>query len=131
MFKCPYLAVDGVIISKDRLLLVKRLNSPFKGCYALPGGFVEYGETVENAVKREIQEETGITTKIRKLVGVYSDPKRDPRGHVVTIVYALQVVSGTLQAGDDAQAVKWFDLNNLPKLAFDHSKIVKDAIKHL
>ncbi|MCG2826827.1 MAG: NUDIX hydrolase, partial [Thermoplasmatales archaeon] len=103
--------------------------SPFKDCYALPGGFVNYGETVENAVIREASEETGLETKIKNIFGVYSEPGRDPRGHTVTIVYELNVIAGKMKPGSDAKDVKLFSLNNLPELAFDHKKILEDFKK--
>ena len=126
--KRPSITVDGVIIKNGKILLVKRKNEPFKGRWALPGGFVEYGETVEKAVLREVKEETGMDAKIKKLVGVYSDPARDPRGHTISIVFLLEG-KGDAIAGDDAIEAKFFDLNELPPLAFDHEKIIKDAIQ--
>ena len=126
--KKPSITVDGVIIKNGKILLVKRRNEPFKGKWALPGGFVEYGETVEKAVLREVKEETGMDAKIKKLVGVYSDPARDPRGHTISIVFLLEG-EGDAIAGDDAIEAKFFDLNELPPLAFDHEKIIKDAIQ--
>jgi 8-oxo-dGTP diphosphatase len=125
----PAVAVDGIIEKDNKILLIKRKNPPFKGCYALPGGFVECGETVEDAVIREIREETGLITKVKSLLGVYSSPDRDPRGHVISIVFILDVVGGQLKAGDDAKEAEFFDLNNLPKLAFDHEKIIKDYMR--
>jgi len=128
-FPPPCLTVDGIIIYKNRIVLVKRKNPPFKDCFALPGGFVNYGETVENAVIREASEETGLETKIKNIFGVYSDPGRDPRGHTVTIVYELNVIAGKMKPGSDAKDVKLFSLNNLPELAFDHKKILEDFKK--
>lgn len=128
-FPSPHLTVDGIIIYKNRIVLVERKNPPFKNCFALPGGFVNYGETVENAVIREGSEETGLETKIKNIFGVYSDPGRDPRGHTVTIVYCLEVIGGKMKSGSDAKNVKLFSLNDLPELAFDHQKILEDFIK--
>ncbi len=126
--KKPSITVDGVIIKDGKILLIKRKNEPFKGAWALPGGFVEYGETVEKAVLREVKEETGMDAKIKKLVGVYSDPARDPRGHTISIVFLLEA-EGRSKAGSDAKEAKFFDLNDLPSLAFDHKKIIEDAIQ--
>lgn len=123
----PRLTVDGVIIHNGRLLLIRRGTPPFRDDWALPGGFVEYGETVETAVQREVREETGLETSIRQLVGVYSDPDRDPRGHTVSVAFLLAVGSGSPQSGDDAAEARWFSLDELPELAFDHAKIVRDA----
>ena len=126
----PRITVDGIVfIEDDEVVLVRRKYPPFKGFWALPGGFVEYGETVEEAVKREILEETSLKVEIISLVGVYSDPNRDPRGHIVTIVFKCRALTKHLEAKTDADLVKAFkisDLKNL-NLAFDHGKILKDA----
>jgi len=110
------------------VVLVERKYPPFKGAFALPGGFVEYGESTEQAVVREIQEETGLKTRVERLVGVYSDPDRDPRGHTVSAVYVLEILGGELRAGSDAQKVGVFSKSEFPKLAFDHKQILKDAL---
>ncbi|WP_363321814.1 NUDIX hydrolase [Methanohalophilus sp.] len=120
------MAVDAVIILNRKLVLIRRKNEPYKGGYALPGGFVELGETTEEAIKREAKEETGISIKIIDLVGIYSDPSRDPRGHTVSVVY-LATGEGKPTAGTDAQDVYLFSLEHLPELAFDHGKIIRDA----
>ncbi|MCK4613847.1 MAG: NUDIX hydrolase [Thermoplasmata archaeon] len=127
--RAPALTVDGVIFSMGRLLLIRRRNEPFKGMYALPGGFVEYGERTEDAVLREIFEETGLRTRVTNLIGVYSDPDRDPRGHTVSAIYLLEVVGGEMREGDDAAGVEMVDPEDLPPLAFDHEKVVKDALQ--
>ncbi|MEM1578981.1 MAG: NUDIX hydrolase [Archaeoglobaceae archaeon] len=121
------LTVDAIIPYKGKIVLIKRANDPFKGYYALPGGIVEYGESVEEAVLREVEEETGLKVKIHSLVGVYSDPKRDPRGHYVSICFITIPVGGELRSGSDAKEVALFDLKELPKLAFDHEKMIRDA----
>ncbi len=128
MRESPNLTVDGIVIIGGKIVLIERRNPPFKGMYALPGGFVEHGETVEKAVLREVEEETGLITKVKRLLGVYSEPGRDPRGHTVSVVFVLDKVSGELKAGDDASAVKIFDFNGLPELAFDHGKIINDYL---
>ncbi len=125
--KCITLTVDAVIPYEGKIVLVKRLNDPFKGFYALPGGIVEYGESVEDAVLREVEEETGLKGEVFKLIGVYSDPERDPRGHFVSICFIVKPVGGELKAGSDAAEVALFPLDSLPKLAFDHGKMIKDA----
>lgn len=127
-YKSPKLTVDGIVLEDERILLIKRKNQPFEGKWALPGGFVEYGEKTEDATVREVLEETGLKTKINHLAGVYSDPKRDPRGHTVSIVYVLDIFSGELKSGDDACDAKFFDLKNLPDLSFDHEGIIKDIL---
>ena len=108
-YKSPKLTVDGVIIKNEKILLIKRKKQPFERKWALPGGFVEYGEKTEDAVIREVFEETGLKTKINHLAGVYSDPDRDPRGHTVSIVYVLDICGGELKSGDDASETKFFD----------------------
>lgn len=127
--KSPKITVDGIIIKDDEILLIKRKNEPFKDKWALPGGFVEYNETVEDAVIREIFEETGLQTNIVKIIGVYSDPKRDPRGHIITLAYLLKIKKGDIISGDDASDVRFFSLNKLPLLSFDHEIIINDAIR--
>jgi len=121
------LTTDAVIIKNKKLLLIKRKYGPFKGKWALPGGHVEYGEKVEDATVREAFEETGLKVKPVKLIGVYSDPKRDPRGYSVGVAYLCKIAGGKVRAGDDAAGVKWWPLDALPELAFDHGKMVKDA----
>jgi len=128
-YRNPRLTVDGILINNDKILLIKRRNDPFKDMWALPGGFVDYGETTEDAIKREMQEETGLICDIADLFGVYSDPNRDPRGHTVSIIYDLIKKDGTLQSGDDASEVNFFQLSNLPPLAFDHDSIILDKME--
>jgi len=123
----PLLAVDAVIFFQEGIVLIRRDNPPFAGCYALPGGFVEVGETVEAAVVREAREETGLIIELQGLVGVYSDPARDPRGHVVSVAF-LARGRGELLAGSDARSAHVFPLHSLPSMAFDHDKIISDAL---
>ena len=128
--KTPTLTVDAIIkTNDDKVVLVKRKNPPYKGWWALPGGIVEYGETVEEAVKREVKEETGLEVEIEKLVNVYSDPNRDPRGHFISICFLCRMIGGTLEAATDAAEVSVFPLKEVRnlKLAFDHKKMLKDA----
>ena len=128
--KTPLLTVDCVVFDRDgRLLLIKRKNAPFKGKYALPGGFVDVGETVEDAALRELLEETGIEGKIVRLIGVYSDPKRDPRAHSVSSAFLVRPRSTKVQGGDDAASAAFVTNWRSLKLAFDHSRIVADAMK--
>lgn len=129
-YKTPGITVDCVVFDdRDRLLLIRRRNPPFTGQFALPGGFVDYGETTEAAARRELLEETGLTAKDLRLIGVYSDPKRDPRGHTISIAYRVNIESGDPAAGDDAAEAEfradWRDL----ALAFDHNVIVRDAMR--
>jgi 8-oxo-dGTP diphosphatase len=131
MHKNPKLTVDGIATQNGQIVLIRRKNPPFQGDYALPGGFVEYGETVEAAVVREFSEETGLKTKVKRLLGVYSSPDRDPRGHTVSAVFELEVTGGALKGGDDASEACLFNMAKLPKLAFDHDEIVADYLKSL
>lgn len=128
--KTPLLTVDCVVFDRaGRVLLIKRKHAPFKGRYALPGGFVERGETVEAAALRELKEETGLEGKIIRLIGVYSDPRRDPRAPTVSVAFLVRPRTAKARAGDDAAAAafveEWRDL----RLAFDHDTIVADALK--
>jgi 8-oxo-dGTP diphosphatase len=123
----PRLTVDGVVLDEGKIVLIRRLFAPFKGCWALPGGFVELGETVERAVVREVFEETGLRVKAVKLVGVYSDPKRDARRHTVSVCFLCRKTGGRLASGSDSAEAKWFSLDCLPTLGFDHKRMVEDA----
>ncbi|HEY9245945.1 MAG TPA: NUDIX hydrolase [Candidatus Methanoperedens sp.] len=122
----PLLTVDALIIYEGKLVLIRRKNPPYQDRFALPGGFVEIGETVECAVAREAREETGLEIKIIRLLGVYSEPSRDPRGHTVSICFIAEG-RGKLKAGSDAKGIGLFKLNEIPELAFDHNKIIEDA----
>jgi 8-oxo-dGTP diphosphatase len=124
----PSLTTDGILLVDSKLLLVKRKKDPFKGKYALPGGFVEYGEKVEDAVIREFREETGLEVAIGQLLGVYSAPGRDPRGHTVSVVFVLSHRGGMLADSDETHA-EWFPIAKLPQMAFDHNQIVSDYRK--
>ena len=128
-YPSPKLTVDGVLLEENELLLIQRRHDPFKGVWALPGGFVDYGETTEQALVREMEEETGLIVKIGELVGVYSDPTRDPRGHTVSIVYLVERIRGTLCGGDDAAMAQFFNYESLPVLAFDHHMIINDVLR--
>jgi len=128
--KTPMLAADALILFDEGIVLIRRENSPYQGYYALPGGFVEVGETVEEAARREAKEETGLDIILLKLVGVYSKPDRDPRGHVVSICY-LALGRGDLLVGSDARSAEVFDPEDLPPLAFDHAQIIRDGLEKL
>jgi len=123
----PMLVVDVIIRTSRGVVLIKRKNEPYKRRWALPGGFVHYGERVEDAATREAKEETGLRVKLGKLVGVYSDPTRDPRGHVVSVCFLAGRASGRLRASSDAQDVKIFKHIPWRELAFDHARILKEA----
>lgn len=127
----PILAVDVIIEKNDKLLLVTRKNTPFEGKLALPGGRVEPGETVEEAAIREIKEETGVKVELKDLLGVYSDPERDPRGRFITVVFIAKSYNVTTWPGEEVAAAQWFDTDSIKKeyMAFDHFKILQDYIK--
>lgn len=127
----PYPTVDVVIFDPERgVLLIKRKNSPHG--WALPGGFVDYGETVEEAAVREAKEETGLDVLLTRLLGVYSDPKRDPRMHTMSVVFTAQAFRPeSAAAADDAGDLRFFPLDELPELAFDHDKILADFKREL
>ena len=127
LYRNPVFGADGIIIQDGKVLLVKRANEPFAGMYALPGGFMDHGETSEEAAVREVEEETGLRTEVLDLVGAYTRPGRDPRGHICTLAYRLVVRGGGLRAGDDAAEAAFFDLDSLPPLAFDHRRILDDV----
>ena len=126
-FKNPAATAD-IIFEKDwKILLVKRKYDPFKGMWAIPGGFIEYGkETLEQTAIREAKEETGLDISELELVGIYSSPNRDPRGHNISHVYLAKKYKGKVKAGDDSKEVAYFSFDDLPELAFDHEKILKD-----
>ncbi|MEW5946127.1 MAG: NUDIX hydrolase [bacterium] len=125
--KCPLLTVDVVIVVEGKVVLVTRGKPPFEGMRALPGGFVDVGETVEDAAAREALEETSLRVRIVDLVGVFSDPRRDPRGHAVSIAFLAAPESGVLRGADDALDAALFSQGSLPPLAFDHEAILKKA----
>lgn len=128
--RTPLVAADGLIVIDDKLVLIRRKFYPYEGKLALPGGMVEYDERVEDAVRREMKEETGLDVEIVKLLGVYSEPGRDPRGHVVSTAFVLKRVGGELRSGDDAKAIELVDIDEIPDLAFDHNEIIEDFLKY-
>ncbi|MCI4369526.1 MAG: NUDIX hydrolase [Thermoplasmata archaeon] len=125
----PALTVDAVYLRQGRVLLVRRGRPPFRGRWALPGGFVELRETVEEAVVREVKEETGLAVRPVGLVGVYSGPERDPRKPTTSVVFLVGGRATRLRAGDDAADARWVPLRSVPDLAFDHSQILADALR--
>ncbi len=110
------------------VLLIRRLAEPFRGSYALPGGFVLEDESIDAAANRELQEETGVERVFLEQLYTFGEPKRDPRGRVITVAYyALVANSHILRSGTDAADAAWFSLNKLPQLAFDHQSIIEYA----
>jgi len=129
-YRNPIPTVDAIIQKSSFLLLIKRQNDPYKDTFALPGGFVDEGETVEEALIREVFEETSLEIHPIEILGVYSTPTRDPRGHMMTVVFITITYGGELSAGDDAKELHWIPLDNINNidLAFDHKLIIKDYI---
>ena len=131
-YKIPSLTADIFIFDDDlNFILIKRKNDPYKDYWALPGGFVEYGESVEDAAVREAKEETSIDVKLKELVNVYSNPNRDPRGHTVTVAYTAKGDLASKKADSDASDIKIFSQEKLKdiNIAFDHAKIINDCLK--
>jgi ADP-ribose pyrophosphatase YjhB (NUDIX family) len=125
--KYPRVTVDVIIKYKGGIVLIKRVNPPYG--WALPGGFVEYGETVEEAVRREAMEETSLKLKNLEQFHVYSSPTRDPRGHTISVVFTAEG-EGLLLPATDAKETKTFTKDKLPEnIAFDHREILKDYFK--
>jgi len=126
-YRNPVPTVDIIIEVEKGIVLIKRRNPP--PGWAIPGGFVDYGETVENTAVREAKEETGLDVELTRLLGVYSDPARDPRGHTISTVF-IASASGTPVAGDDAAEARIVTRSSLPPdIAFDHRRILEDYFK--
>ena len=135
--KCHKIAIAtdcvlfGPCTDGNRVLLIKRKNDPFRGKWALPGGFLESGESLEDCSRRELVEETGVEGIYLKQFRTFSEPSRDPRGRVITAAYfaLIRAQEHGLRATEDADEAKWFFLHKLPPLAFDHKKILEEGIK--
>ena len=129
MIDTPLLTVDCVVFHDNGVVLIRRGCEPYMGWYALPGGFVEIGESVEQACIREMKEETGVEINRSELslIGVYSDPNRDPRGHTVSVALMGYANIDKLRAGDDAASVEVIKDWRTVDVAFDHKQILKDA----
>lgn len=129
--KTPSITTDIFIFDDDfNFILIKRKNDPCKDYWALPGGFVEYGESVENAAVREAKEETNLDIELLDLVNVYSEPNRDSRGHTITIAYTAKGNMENMKADSDAKEIGVFSCEKLSEIniAFDHEKIIKDCL---
>lgn len=132
----PSITTDCVIFGYDvkdglSLLLIERKAEPFKGRWAFPGGFMHIDEDTESCARRELQEETALTAAVLEQLGCYSDVNRDPRERVVTIAYYGIIKKSNVVGGDDAKDARWFALNEIPTLAFDHDRILRDAVHKL
>jgi 8-oxo-dGTP diphosphatase len=134
IYKNPTPTTDVIITREEEILVVKRKRNPFKDELAIPGGFVNQNETVEQAAVREIMEETALPIRLKEILGVYSDPKRDPRKHIITTVFIGEIIGNKKiepVAGDDASAIKWISIGSISdfKFAFDHKKILNDFVR--
>jgi 8-oxo-dGTP diphosphatase len=133
----PSVTVDMVIFTIDnnclKVLLVRRNLEPFKGKWAIPGGFVRIHESLEDAAKRELGEETGVKDVYLEQLYSFGEPKRDPRGRVITVAYMALINSENirLKASTDVSDAKWFTVSNISQLAFDHKKIIDYSLKRL
>jgi 8-oxo-dGTP diphosphatase len=122
----PSIMVDGILERDGKVLYVKRKKEPFKGSWSFPGGKLNTGERVEDALKRELFEETGLVILPTDILGVYSDPARDPRGHRISVTLIAKITGGEAKGGDDAESLQWFPVHDELDLAFDHNKILNN-----
>ena len=132
----PALTADCIVFARNeldfRVLLVQRANEPYKGKWAFPGGFMNMDETTEEAARRELKEETGLIVDDIRQIGTFDRVDRDPRGRVITVAYFV-VIDGIreVKGGDDAAVARWFSIQNLPELAFDHQEIMEVTLRKL
>ena len=131
----PAVTADSVVFCNGSdglsVLLIERMNEPFKGCWAFPGGFMEMEEDAEDCAKRELKEETGMEVRSLEYLGTFSEVNRDPRGRTITIAYYAVVEKSDVIGADDASQARWFPIDSIPSLAFDHEEILRAALKVL
>ncbi len=128
----PMAVADSIVVKDNKILLIKRATPPFKGWWCLVGGLMNVGETIEQTAVREVKEETGITAKVTSLVGVYSGPKRDPRGTTLVATFLMKPVKFGGKKDGEISDMKFFTFNELPKkIGLDHRRMIKDALKIL
>lgn len=131
----PAVTADSVVFCNGSdglsVLLIERANDPFKGCWAFPGGFMDMEENAEDCAKRELMEETGMEVRSLEYIGTFSEVNRDPRGRTITIAYYAVVEKSDVIGADDASQAKWFPIDSIPSLAFDHEEILRAALKVL
>ena len=131
----PAVTADSVVFCNGSdglsVLLIERANEPFKGCWAFPGGFMDMEENAEDCAKRELKEETGMEVRSLEYLGTFSEVNRDPRGRTITIAYYAVVEKSDVIGADDASQARWFPIDSIPPLAFDHEEILRTALKVL
>jgi 8-oxo-dGTP diphosphatase len=132
----PAVTADAVVVTREakpRVLLVRRKHDPFAGMWAIPGGFVDMEETLEQAARRELHEETGVEVEHLDQLHTFGDPRRDPRGRTISVVHLARADADQVRAkaDDDAAEVAWYRLDKLPPLAFDHAQILECARRRL
>lgn len=133
----PAVTADIILFGREQdklhVLLIERGNGPYKGTWAIPGGFIDEDETIEACAARELEEETGLTGIQLKQFHVFSEPGRDPRGRTISVAFIalIDMEKHHARAGDDAANISWFSVESLPKLAFDHDKVMKVALQEL
>jgi len=128
----PLICSDGVILNEGKVLLTKRKIKPFIGYWTIPGGHIDFGESSQDSLIREIKEETNIDVKVVKLIKIYDNPKRDPWGHIISIAYLCEPVNtvATFKENDEVESLYWCDINELPdNIGFDHRTIIEDGIR--
>ena len=131
----PAVTADSVVFCNGSdglsVLLIERMNEPFKGCWAFPGGFMEMEEDAEDCAKRELKEETGLEIRAMRQLGAFTDVNRDPRGRTVSIAYYAVIEKAAVKGSDDAAQARWFPIDSIPPLAFDHDKILRMALEKI
>lgn len=131
----PAVTADSIVFCNGSdglsVLLIERANEPFKGCWAFPGGFMDMEENAEDCAKRELKEETGLEIRNISQLGAFTDVNRDPRGRTVSIAYYAVIEKSEVKGSDDAAQARWFPIDSMPSLAFDHEEILRTALKVL
>lgn len=128
----PLICADGVVLNKDKVLLIKRKIKPFKGFWTIPGGHIDFGETSQESLIREIKEETNIDVEVEQLIKIYDNPKRDPWGHIISIAYLCKPINANtvFEENEEVESLYWCSINALPEnIGFDHRIMINDAIR--
>jgi 8-oxo-dGTP diphosphatase len=131
----PAVTADSVVFCNGSdglsVLLIERMNEPFKGCWAFPGGFMEMEEDAEDCAKRELKEETGLEIRTMRQLGALTDVNRDPRDRTISIAFYAVIEKSDVKGSDDAAQARWFPIDSIPPLAFDHDKILRMALEEI